>query len=210
MCKLVEINVERPDNAYFVNTDDVQRVIDFHYDSLNALRIKDVNIALLEESLEGLPFVARAEVYSSVECELRLDVYQHQAKARVLTEEGSFYLNENGESMPLHENYTARVPILSGDFDDESLIQAFDLLMKLQKDELLEAQIIEIRKKSDGNFILYPRIGDHIVLWGKADDTAAKMKKLNAFYTKIIKKTGLDYYEKIDLRFENQVVATKK
>lgn len=210
-CKGLIVNVITDEAPLFVQENDVLEIVHHHYDSLEKILVEEINIDLLEESLEGQAFVANAEVYSSVNSELRVDVYQHKALLRVIHEKGSFYIDEEGKAMPLHSTVSARVPVVTGFLPDSAFGEAFELIELINEDEFLKAQITGMHRNRKGEFILYPRLGGHKIIFGQWDQEGeVKLKKLLTFYKEVIKKTGLDYYSQIDLRFEEQVVATKQ
>jgi cell division protein FtsQ len=51
---------------------------------------------------------------------------------------------------------------------------------------------------------------DFDVVWGDAQELQEKTSKLKAFYNKAINDQSLSKYKLVDVRFKNQVVATKK
>ena len=70
--------------------------------------------------------------------------------------------------------------------------------------------IDQIFIERDGDIMMVPKVGDHLVELGKADDLDAKFYNLLTFYRKGMPRAGWNTYSKISLKFKGQVVCTKK
>jgi len=55
-----------------------------------------------------------------------------------------------------------------------------------------------------------PVIGDHIITLGKPTDLEQKFLRLQTFYKQAWMQKGVRYYERIDIRYKDQVVAIKQ
>ena len=55
-----------------------------------------------------------------------------------------------------------------------------------------------------------PSVGDHLVLIGSVENIEDKLNRLYTFYKKVWVQSGLNAYQVIDCRFDNQIVALKK
>ena len=78
----MDINVNVDDGNFFVNADDVKQVIKNMIPGIDTMKLTEINSRLLEESIENHPSIARAEVYSALNGNLRVDVYQRKPIAR--------------------------------------------------------------------------------------------------------------------------------
>lgn len=77
-------------------------------------------------------------------------------------------------------------------------------------DSFWNAQIAQVNITNTGKFELVPAIGNHIILLGSTENLAEKLERLYTFYSKAWLQNGIDAYEAIDVRFDNQVVATRR
>jgi len=150
---------------------------------------------------------------------LHVNIAERMPIARIFTKSGiSFYLDSSNVVLPLSDNDVADVPVFT-DLPDkpagkqnskDSLLwrQVGAIGKYIKNDSFLLMQIgqIEITPKAD--FIMYPAIGNHTILFGKADNYENKLKRLSIFYKKLFGQVGLNKYETIDLRYYKQVVAT--
>jgi cell division protein FtsQ len=100
-------------------------------------------------------------------------------------------------------------PILSKP-DSQLLKEVVTLGKFLNSDSLWGAQIAQIDITPQANFELVPVIGDHIIALGHATDLEQKFLRLQTFYKQAWMQKGVHYYERLDIRFKDQVVAIKQ
>ena len=81
--------------------------------------------------------------------------------------------------------------------------------MFITHDKFLKAQIDQVYVTEGGEFELIPRIGNHVILLGKAVDLDDKFRKLYAFYKLGLNKIGWNKYNIINIKYKNQVVCSK-
>lgn len=163
----------------------------------------------LEITLNSNPMIKNAEVYLTVNGEVRADVEQRTPIARVSTHV-SYYIDDEGLFMPLSANYTARVPLVKGYVEKNNLENIFVIAEKIYNDEFLKTHIVEIYQKQDKTIILKTRVLDFEIVLGNLDRLDKKINNFKAFYQKAKKDKSLNKYSKVNLQFENQVVCTKK
>jgi cell division protein FtsQ len=72
------------------------------------------------------------------------------------------------------------------------------------------AQTAQVNIATNGDFELVPSVGDHLVLIGSVENIEDKLNRLYTFYKKVWVQSGLNAYQVIDCRFDNQIVALKK
>jgi cell division protein FtsQ len=58
--------------------------------------------------------------------------------------------------------------------------------------------------------ILVPRIGNHLIELGRADNLDGKLDKLKRFYKEGLNKVGWNKYKTLNIEFDKQVICTKK
>jgi cell division protein FtsQ len=85
-----------------------------------------------------------------------------------------------------------------------------DVLKLIDSDDFLKAQITAIEFNENDELTVYPRVGEHKIILGEAQDLLRKFEKLKIFYRQGLDKVGWDRYSHINLKFDNQVVCTKR
>ena len=209
--KIASINVqfEQGDNLFM------------SYEMVNKLLIQNgatvqnqakslIDLNKLEKQVLAHPMVEDATAFLTVDGQLKTKVKQRTPIGRINSESGSYYLDRLGEVMPLSENYSARVPIITGFESTDNLDDLYALLMFVRADEFLEKQIIGIRKVENAEYNLLTRMGDQEIELGKVEDLPLKFKNLKAFYNYTVENKTIENYKRINLKYNNQVVCTKK
>ncbi len=188
---------------------------------LKGIPIRKINTSRLEQVIEKQNWTEDAQVYSDLKGNLHIRVYQRQPIFRVITGDGEqYYVDQNRIKFPISDKFTARVPVATGAITEslrtgDSLYsfvgnQLFSLLSYVDNDAFLKALTAQIFVRADNELVLVPEIGDHLILIGDANNLEDKFARLKAFYREGLNRLGWNAYKSIDLRFKNQVIATKK
>ncbi len=206
--KNITVNFIGEDNLFITEAMVNKLLIQNQEDITNVTKeILDLNE--LELVLKSNPMIKAAQVHLTVNGEVRADVIQRKPIARVSTNT-SYYIDDEGKFMPLSSNYTARVPLVTGFVDKNSLSNVFKIANKIYNDQFLKTHVVEIHQKRDETIVLKIRVLEFEILFGNLDGLDKKINNFKAFYQKARKDKSLNKYSKVNLQFENQVVCTKK
>ena len=162
----------------------------------------------VETLLNSHDMIENAEVFLRLDGKLSAIVTQRKPIGRAVGNT-SFYLDKNGEVMPLSENFSARVPLMLG-FDESNILTAYPLVSYIKNDSFLSKHITTIQRLENGRYELKLRKADFVVYFGEIKNIALKFNNFKAFYKKALKDKKLDTYKRVNLQFGNQVVCTKK
>lgn len=163
----------------------------------------------LEKSVNNHDLVQKSEVFVSVDGVLKAVVKQKTPVGRVVSETGSFYIDYEGNRMPLSENYSARVPLVSGKIDAVENEKLSEVLKMIYEDDFLKKNIIAVQIVPNGNLIMQNRNYDYTIDFGKIINIDRKFKNYKAFFQKAVLDSTLNNYKKINLKFTQQVVCIK-
>ena len=67
-----------------------------------------------------------------------------------------------------------------------------------------------IKVKSPTDILLIPNIREHVINLGSLDRLDDKMERLRTFYSKVLVKQGWEKYDTLTLKWNGQLVATKR
>ena len=81
------------------------------------------------------------------------------------------------------------------------------MLKYIENDAFWKAQIAHILIKKDGEIELYPQVTKQVVEFGMPEDFDGKFSKLLTFYKEILPKKGWNTYDRVNLKFENQIIC---
>lgn len=167
-----------------------------------------IDLNVLETALNSNAMIKRAEVFMSVNGELSAKIEQKRPIARVSTN-ASYYIDDEGSYMPLSSNYTARVPLVTGNIKKNDLKTVFQFAKIVDEDEFLKKHVIEIHQNDDKTIDFKIRKSDFIVHLGTLKKLNKKINNFKAFYQKGLRDKILDKYKLVNLKFDKQVICTK-
>jgi len=168
-----------------------------------------LDLKKLEKSVNNNDFVQKSEVFVSVDGVLKAVVKQKTPVGRVVSETGSFYVDYEGNRMPLSENYSARVPLVSGKINAVENEKLSEVLKMIYEDDFLKKNIIGVQVVPNGSLIMQNRNYDYTIDFGKIINIDRKFKNYKAFFQKAVSDSTLNNYKKINLKFTQQVVCIK-
>lgn len=197
------------ENNNFVKQESVNKLLIENSSDVKTIAKDELNLNKLENSINAHPMIQKSEVFVSVDGVLKAVVQQKTPVARVVDEQGSFYIDYEGNTMPLSDNYTARVPLISGENNVKNKKKLSEVLKMIYDDEFLKKNIIGVQVLSDESLSMSNRNFDYQIDFGKMLNEEQKFKNYKAFFQKAVLDSTLYKYKKISLRFTHQVVCTK-
>ncbi len=203
----VEVKFVGDQNLYMTH-ETVNKMLIQNYGDLANLAKENIVLNRIEKEIEANEMVKDAQVFLTLTGELVVKVEQRKPIARVA---GStrFYMDEEGKPMPFSRYHSARVPLITGKIDENSLKDVYKILKFSETDEFLTKNIIGIHISEDNKYLLKFRVEDFVVDLGDVEDLNKKFSNFRAFYVKAYKDKSLDDYHTVSLAFNNQVVCTK-
>lgn len=196
------------ENNLFITNEAVSKLLIQNSKGVKNLAKETLVLNELERALKSNPMIKTAEVYVAVNGTLNADIEQKTPIARVSTN-ASYYIDDEGSFMPLSNNYSARVPLVTGYVDKNDLNNVYKIARKVRLDAFLNKHVIEIHQDFNKQLYLKLRQCPFTVLLGDAHFLDKKINNLKAFYNKNLKDKTLNGYSKVNLQFENQVICTK-
>lgn len=221
-CRELKVSVEHMSGHYFIDEAAIsRRIFDLGHPiigiALDSLRLDQMRRSILE-----FPSVKDADVYTTVDGTLRVNVSQRKPYFRVVSTSGTgFYIDTDGRPMPLSTKYSARVPVVVGDFNvdlrnrdaiytpDARMLATLELLHYLHEDEFWLAQTEHIIVNQRSEFELVPRVGSARIVLGTSTDLEGKFLRLKAFYIEMAHKNNLNKYKRINVKYRDQVVCER-
>lgn len=231
-CKNVVISIDYGAADVLITKKDVDSIVLKTAGMIKGKPLGYINTGSIEQSIRKQPYVANVSVFENNEGTLFIYVHQREPLLRIINNKyESFYLDESGYLLPVNPNFSARVLVANGFindsymknpayrvnilalsdsiFYDSRLTNLYKLAMYISHDSFLKTQIDQIYVNELDEFELIPKIGNHVIMLGNADDLDDKFRKLFAFYRLGLNKIGWNKYNTINIKFKNQVVCSK-
>lgn len=207
--KLTKIEVEFvDDNSPFITHNTVNKLLILNQAKVTGIDKEALVLREMERRLSENPMVRDAQVYVSVDGTLGAKIEQRKPIGRV-SASPDYYLDADGKKMPLSEVYSARVPLITGSSTD-NFNEVTSLLLKIEKDEFMKRSVVGLNRKMNGDIELELRKMNIKVLFGAPENIEEKFQNFKAFYKKTKEDSTLFKYNMVNLKFDNQVIATKK
>ncbi len=221
LCKSILIDINRDDENYLINKADVLKILYSTGDSLIGTKIDEIPLSLLERLIVANKYIKSAKVFIDIKGNLQVEIQQRKPLMRIINHAyQSFYIDEDGNKMPLSSLYSARSIVCNGnileayDGKNDTLQTAlasslFALSKYIKADEFWEAQIEQIYIEQNNDFVFIPRVGDHKIIFGDTTNMVEKFDNLMIFYNKALPKVGWQTYHTINVKYKGQIVASR-
>jgi cell division protein FtsQ len=197
------------DENLFITHETVSKLLIQNQQSVTNKPKEIIDLNGLENALTANPLIKEAQVFIDVEGKITAEIKQKKPIARVSTN-ASYYIDDTGSYMPLSTNYTARVPLITGTVYKNDLANVYTIASKIQQDEFLKKHVVEIHQNDNKTIDLKFRLNSFKIQLGSLKALDKKINNLKAFYQKAMKDNTLESYSVVNLRFDNQVICTKK
>ncbi|QMW01634.1 cell division protein FtsQ/DivIB [Spirosoma foliorum] len=219
--KAVEIRINQTDGYRFLTRRDaIGYLTNEGADPVIGKDYADVDLRRLEKRLKQHGLVKNCQISRDLEGTLLVVIEQPRPLARLVTNgDGARtvsgqYVSEDGNFFPISMNYSARVPILTGNYfaQNRSLASErnqplLNLLKRIHDDPFWRAQIAELSVDEQGEVIMWPQMGNHQIEFGPPTELDAKFKKLKLVYTDVLPAKGWDRYSRVSVQYRNQIVC---
>lgn len=219
--KSVELLISYPSDDKIILESDIANDLTKHFGIFTKQKRKQVEIGAIRQYLENKNFVDNVSVSISITGVLKIFITQRMALVRIFDKNNkSYYLDKNGIVIKTEAGKSVDAIIASGNISDsvsvkidsiktKQLFDIYNLALMIYSDSILKYQIDQIVRK-DTSYILMPNIGDYEIILGDRKEWREELLRLHLLYTKAFVKEGWDKYSMVDLRFNNQVVCTRK
>ena len=230
-CKGIKVTIADNTGNDFIEPNDILEVLNSKAKKIKGEAMDDINTGLLEKIVYSNAFVEKAEVFSTIDGFVNIQVWQRNPVMRIINNDNEhFYVDDNGSFMPVSDKFTRQVVVASGyifdDFAEKSLkyavpftgdslekpilIQLNEIALYLNSNEFWDAAIEQIYVNEHSEIELVPRVGNHIILLGNSENLEEKMNNLLIFYTQATSKAGWEKYDVINLKFKDQVICNRR
>ena len=229
-CRQVIIKIDYGKSDTLISKTDIADLVKSKGHRLNGEPLGVINFEKVEYDISRQPYVQHVAVYHSLDGVINIDIIQRQPILRVFNKKNeSFYLDASGTILPVNPSFSARVLVANGFIDEPfikninylqdsvrlidslkygaTLIHLFKLSTYMIGDKFLKAQFQQVYVDKTGEFELFPRVGNHIIVFGNTDDISGKFQKLLIFYKKGLNVAGWNKYQIINLKYKDQVIC---
>lgn len=197
------------------------------------MTFSQVQFDRIERELKNMSEILDVKVYANIGNNWVIDIQQRKPIVRIFNTKGqTFYIDEKGSIVDANVYHVSRTLVASGHIHDLASIGSIDSIINndalktihslddiyrisnyVCNDPFLTAQISQVYLREDGDYLLVPQIGDHVIVFGSANseqEVKNKFQKLITFYQEGIAYEGWGKYSEINLKYRDQIVCKKK
>jgi cell division protein FtsQ len=221
-CDNLLVNVDHDSGVRFINQSDVENLLTVNgREPLHGSKQKNIQLAALEKRIRTNKLIKNCQVYHDLAGNLVVDIEQEKPVARWINsaQNGAwhkatgFYINDQGDYIPLSDRYSARVLMVAGSFfqnhpnlRSEQGKSVLSMIKYIQEDPFWRAQVIQMNVSKTGEIDLLTALGDQRIEFGKAENIEVKLTKLRIFYQKVMT-SDWSRYARISLKYHDQIVC---
>jgi cell division protein FtsQ len=228
LCKGVDVRIYDSLEYSFISPGKVRKLISEDNNVLAGTQVSSLNTGRMETILRNEQCVQSAQVYTTIEGLLIVEITQRKPVIKVMDKDHkNFYLDSDGNVIPpvpgysphillanghINNRYRKMNNVILGESGDESstMESLLDIASLIASDPFWSSQIVQIYINIKGEFELIPRVGSHIILFGTGDQIENKFFKLRTLYDEGLSREGWNQYEIINLKYNKQVICTKR
>ncbi|MCF0191413.1 MAG: hypothetical protein HUJ96_09140 [Marinilabiliaceae bacterium] len=211
-CNEITTKIYGNDNEVLISAGELSKIVSLSFPDLKGRKLENINLNEIETTIEqNSPAVRRCECYATPGGVLHVEIEQRKPIMHVFTSGTSYYMDAEGYRIVSRGDTHAYALVVSGNvgamLDGTELIQ---LCQYIVNDDFWKAQIEQVYVTDKSEYILVPRVGNHIVEFGTIDNMEEKFHNLHTLYTKGWDKMEWNLYKKVNLKYKGQIVCTKK
>lgn len=197
------------ENNQFLTRETVNKLLIENNSDIKTLTKVKLDLNKLEKIVNKNNMVEKSQVFLSIDGVLIAIVKQRTPIVRVINNDTSFYVDYQGNKMPLSDDYSARVPLVLGEINNNNRAELHTLFKYIYDDDFLKKNIIGIQLFNNGAIKLMNRNYNYEIDFGRSQNIEKKFNNYKAFFQKAVQDSSITKYKTITLRFTQQVVCTK-
>ena len=192
-------------NKLFITKDSILNLLPTNFSDK-----KSIDINAIESLVNSNGFVKNSEAYISIDGDLIIAVQQRNPIGRIISDNTSFYIDDESKIMTTSKIYSSNVPVIFNYSESISYDRIYEICDLVYNDDFLRKNISRVNFINKNYITLNFRGYQFDIELGENKNIDRKIKNFKAFYHRSINNETLNNYSKINLQFENQVVCSNK
>lgn len=197
----------------FTDEQDIASVVD----GVLGEKADSVSFMPLIEQVETLPYVKQAHINVRPSGRMDVRVEERQPLALLLEGDRRYYVDREGIRLPFRKDRTMELPLLytpEADMGADTLqSKAFkalsEFLVELRRDEVSDLTVSEVGFSDREGVVALSQEHSVRLVFGEGD-FERRLRKWREFYTRVAAEKGMDRLERVDLRFNGQIVTNEQ
>lgn len=209
-CKGVLITVDNDENGN-LSKENITELLDKEGLNPYGYIIDSIRCTMIENCINEISLVRDCQAYKTADRYVAIEIDCKIPILKVNDINGNEYYIDSDGNIITSVHKALHLPVATGHISEEmQSTELKEMACAIYGSRFWLAQTEQIHFEKNGNIILVPRVGGHIIEFGKAENITGKLDKLYTFYTKGLNAIGWDKYEKLNIEFNDKVICTKK
>ncbi len=196
--------------------------------TLTGQQIKEVHTDTLLHVLQNNPYLASCHVSTTVGGDINIQAVQRVPILHLFYGSREFYLDREGNYLPLGTEGMTNVVVGNGYFNVKlptpldsltlsqmqqsrnfRLLSLYNVALYLHDNPSVGILFDQIYMDENGDILLVPKVGNHIVTLGDDSDLDRKFYDLQAFYREGFGRVGWNSYKHLSVKYKDQIIGTR-
>ncbi len=211
LCRGLDLHITDSLHFDLIDEEMVLAVLQEHSIDPVGLPLEEIEPEKIEATLMMHPLVGKVQCYKTGGDMLRINLSSKVPLVRVINNRGQdFYVDSRGEILT-QRSLAVQLPVATGYIDRQFAAgELLEVVRVIDRSEFWKAQVEQINVTKDGQIELVPRVGDHLLIIGTADNVEDKLDRLMNFYEKGLDNVGWNKYRSISVAYDGQLVCKKR
>lgn len=195
----------------FLDKEDVAHVLPIDLTDTTTI---SVDLSEIENRIrQEIPYAKGVNAYiSPATRQMTVEVESRKPTLRFFSDQGSFYLDDEGNPMRTKVGVSVYLPIVRAhQVDSITLQQTLLPLSQFMQSHEEWASFFSVIELKEGNRLhFYPRVGDYIFEVLGTSNLEEDLEKIHTFYNKIVPQVGANRYQLVKLSYSGQIVCKRR
>lgn len=227
LCKGIKINIDYDNCPPIIYENEILLIANNTYKSIKKKKLSEINPEKINKKISTNPYIEKANTSITINGKLKINILQKNPIVRVINNKNqNIFIDVKGNIITqkpkhplrlliangnLNETYKNKTNINDSNYEGSKTYKIYYLAKHIKSNKFLNAQIQQIYINPKTNDIeLIPYLGNHTIVFGDITNTKEKLEKLITFYKKGLRNTDWNKYKTLNLKFNHQVVCSKK
>lgn len=210
-CDNIVTEVKNHSSNILITSKGLDRIVRRSFPDLMGTNLSQLNLDQMERKIEETPAVKKCDIYTTLGGKVHVSITQREPIMRVFTNDASYYLDADTFRIPAYYEMRTHIIVVNG--NSKALSKPKDIMSMctfINADDFWKSQIEQVNITDKNEFILVPRIGNHVIEFGDISNMENKFRTLHTLYTKGWTPKEWNLYKKVSLKYKGQVVCTKR
>lgn len=214
----IEVELNYGNTSRLVDQQTVIDTLKTRIPDINLKQVRQVDCKQVSEAVSHVPFLTNISTTVSISGKIVIHANQRHPVARLFYGNQERYIDLDGIVIPTSNLGECNVVIATGEALDSissdsahaQINTLWQVACYLDGHPDYKVLIDQLHIQRNGEVLMVPKVGDQIIELGDASDLDNKFADLIAFYRNGMTRAGWHTYSKISLKYNGQVVCTKK